>query len=275
MTRGLALITGGNAGIGRATARQLLERDWEVVIASRRAEAGAAAVAALRRYGPVSCVDLDLARLDSVRACAGTVVERWPRVDALINNAGTVRSGWELSADGFELTLQTNHLGHFLLTHLLRGALSAAERPRVVNVSSTMHTRSRGIDFDDLQMQHNYGAVRAYADTKLANVYFTRELARRWPELTSYAVHPGGVRTELGGGGELRGPAGWGWWLVSRFMRSPGSGAKPVTRLATGELRGTNGAYFHRFEERAAEGVAADAASASRLWEVSRELAGV
>ncbi|PZC41799.1 MAG: NAD(P)-dependent dehydrogenase, short-chain alcohol dehydrogenase family [Chloroflexi bacterium] len=121
MRRRVAVITGGNAGIGRAAARQLLERGWEVVVASRREEAGAEVVAALRGYGPVSYVRLDLARFDSVRACAGEVVARWPRVDALINNAGTVRSRRELSADGFELTLQTNHLGHFLMTHLLRG----------------------------------------------------------------------------------------------------------------------------------------------------------
>ena len=175
--------------------------------------------------------------------------------------------------------MQTNHLGHFLLPHLLREALLAASsdgdgRARVVNVRSMMHTRSKGIDFDDLQMAHRYGAVRAYADTKLANVYFTRALAVRWPEVMSYAVHPGGVRTELGGGGELRGPAGWGWWLASRLMRSPESGAGPVVRLASEAVGAASGAYFHRFEERGLVGVAADDGPAWRLWEVSGELVG-
>lgn len=279
MGQPLALITGGNAGIGRAAAAQLLARGWAVIIATRRPSAGEAAVASLGRGGgAISWVELDLARLQSVRDCAAQVRERQPRLDALINNAGTVRSTRELSADGFELTFQTNHLGHFLLTHLLREALAAAEAGRVVNVTSTMHTRSKGIDFDDLQMERHYSVLRAYADTKLAGVYFTRELARRWAGqgVTANAVHPGGVRTELGGGGELRGPAGWGWWLASRFMRSPGSGAKPVVRLAADDdVAGVSGAYFDRFGQRRLSGVAADDEAARRLWEVSAELLGI
>ena len=275
MTQRRALITGGNAGIGRAAASQLLDRGWEVLIAARRPDAAKKVVADLAGRGPVDWVELDLARLESVRTCAAEVRERWPRLDALVNNAGTVRSRWELSADGFDLTFQTNHLGHFLLTHLLRESLAAADAPRVVNVSSKMHERSRGIDFDDLQMEQGYGPVRAYADTKLANVYFTRELARRWPEVESYAVHPGGVRTELGGGGELRPPVGWVWWWMSRFMRSPGSGAKPVVRLATGGVEGPNGAYFDRFDRPDPTAVAADDEAARRLWETSAELVGL
>ena len=277
MRQQLALITGGNAGIGRAAAAQLLARGWEVVIATRRPSAGEAAVESLGRGGGlISWVELDLARLESVRACAAELRERRPRLDALINNAGTVRSARELSVDGFELTFQTNHLGHFLLTHLLHEPL-AAEAGRVVNVTSTMHTRSKGIDFDDLQMERGYGLMRAYADTKLAGVYFARELARRWAGqgVTANAVHPGGVRTELGGGGELRGPAGWGWWLASRFMRSPGSGAKPVVRLAADDdVADVSGAYFDRFKQRRVSGIAADDEAARRLWEVSAELAG-
>ena len=285
MSGRVALITGGNSGIGRAAASQLLARGWEVVIATRRPAAGAAAVEALARGagdggGAVSWVELDLARLESVRTCAQEVGERWPRLDALINNAGTVRSTRELSVDGFELSFQTNHLGHFLLTHVLREALRAAValngEARVVNVTSKMHTRSKGIDFDDLTMERGYGPLRAYADTKLANVYFTRELARRWPEVRAYAVHPGGVRTELGGGGELRGPMGWGWWLVSRFMRSAGGGAKPIVRLAAdADVAEVSGAYFDRFAQRRLTRVAADDAAARRLWEVSAGFVGL
>ena len=275
MERPTALITGGNAGIGKAAARQLLERGWEVVITARRPAAGEATVAALRRHGPISWQPLDLARLDSVRECAARLTADRGRIDVLINNAGTVRSRRELSPDGFELTFQTNHLGPFLLTHLLRPALEAAEAPRIVNVSSTMHRRSRGLDFGDLQMERGYGPVRAYADTKLANVYFTRELARRWPGIVSTAVHPGGVRTELGGGGELRAPGRWVWWLMQRFLRSPGSGAAPVVRLAADDLEGANGAYFHRFKRPALLGPAADDAAARRLWEASESLLGM
>ena len=275
MDRPTALITGGNAGIGKAAAKQLLERGWEVVITARRPRTGQATVEALRCHGPVSWQPLDLARLDSVRDCAARLAGDRPRIDALINNAGTVRSRRELSQDGFELTLQTNHLGPFLLTHLLRPALEASDAPRIVNVSSTMHRRSRGLDFDDLQMEHGYGPVRAYADTKLANIYFTRELARRWPQVVSNAVHPGGVRTELGGGGEIRAPGRWVWWLMKRFLLSPASGAAPVVRLAADDLNGANGAYFHRFKRPTLLGPAADDDAARRLWEASESLLGM
>ena len=275
MERPTALITGGNAGIGKAAAKQLLERGWEVVITARRPPTGEATVDALQRHGPISWQPLDLARLDSVRECAARLTDERGRLDVLINNAGTVRSRRELSPDGFELTFQTNHLGPFLLTHLLRPALEAAPAPRVVNVSSTMHRRSAGLDFDDLQMERGYGPMRAYADTKLANVYFTRELARRWPGIVSTAVHPGGVRTELGGGGELRAPGRWVWWLMKRFLRSPGSGAAPVVRLAADDLEGANGAYFHRFKRPTLLGPAADDAAARRLWEASESLLGI
>ena len=270
-----ALITGGNSGIGRAAASQLLDRGWDVLIAARRPDAARKVVGDLSRRGSIDFVELDLANLASVRECASAVKERWPQLDALINNAGSVRSRREQSADGFELSFQTNHLGHFLLTHLLRDQLGAAESPRVVNVSSKMHQRSHGIDFDDLQMEQGYSAVRGYADGKLANVHFARELARRWPDVEAYAVHPGGVRTELGGGGELRGLPRWVWWFASRLMRSPGNGAKPVVQLAAGEIEGPNGAYFDRFDIPTPTPAAADDEAAKRLWEISAELVGV
>ena len=136
-----ALITGGNSGIGRAAASQFLDRGWDVLIAARRPDAARKVVGDLSRRGSIDFVELDLANLASVRECASAVKERWPQLDALINNAGSVRSRREQSADGFELSFQTNHLGHFLLTHLLRDQLGAAESPRVVNVSSKMHQR--------------------------------------------------------------------------------------------------------------------------------------
>ena len=138
-----------------------------------------------------------------------------------------------------------------------------------------MHRRSRGLDFDDLQMENGYGPVRAYADTKLANIYFTRELARRWPQVVSNAVHPGGVRTELGGGGEIRAPGRWVWWLMKRFLLSPARGAAPVVRLAADDLAGANGAYFHRFKQPTLLGPAADEDAARRLWQASESLLGI
>ena len=285
----VALVTGGNSGIGRATAAALLGRGWEVAITARRPAAGAAAVERLRGAGPgpVTCLSLDLADLASVRACAEAAREQWGSLEALVNNAGTVRSRRALSVDGYELTFQVNHLGHFLLTTLLLDRLRAdgaspspgtAGGGRVVTVSSQMHARARGLDFEDLHMAQGYGAARAYAHSKLANVLFSRELARRLAGtgVTANAVHPGGVRTELGGGGELTGLAGRGWWLMKRFLRSPGAGARPVVRLvAEGDVAGVSGAYFDRMRQVEPAAAARDDVAARRLWAVSAALVGV
>ena len=274
-----ALITGGNAAIGRATAIGLAKLGYHVLITSRRAERGASAMERIRRQSGREAVEwlpLDLADFASVRACAAAVVEREAPLRVLINNAGTIRSRRELSVDGYELTFQINHLGHFLLTSLLLDRLVTSGPARIINVTSQMYRRAReGLDFDDLQMERDYSAVRAYGHSKLANIYFTQALARRLDGrgVTANAVHPGGVRTELGGGGELRGLTGASWWLIKRFLRSPASGARPVMRLATADdVAGMSGAYFERESRLKLRGAAADAHAAERLWEISERL---
>ena len=277
--RPTVLITGGNAGIGRAAAVELARLGYAVLITSRDAERGAAAVERIRRESGVDAVEwlpLDLSNLASVRACAARVVERGRPLEVLINNAGTIRSQRALSVDGNELTFQVNHLGHFLLTTLLLEGLGTKGPSRIINVSSQMYGRAKGgLDFDDLQMERGYSAVRAYSHSKLANIYFTRALARRLAGqgVTVNAVHPGGVRTELGGDGELGGVTGVSWWLIKRFLRSPSSGARPVVRLATSdEVAGVSGAYFEREKQQSLRGVAADAEAAARLWAISERL---
>jgi NAD(P)-dependent dehydrogenase (short-subunit alcohol dehydrogenase family) len=274
-----ALITGGNAGIGRATAVELARRGYEVVITSRQAERGASAVARIQRESGrdgVACLSLDLADFASVRACAAEVIEQGKPLAVLVNNAGTIRSQRALSVDGNELTLQINHLGHFLLTTLLLEGLGTARPSRIINVSSEMHSRAKaGLDFDDLQMERGYGAMRAYSHSKLANIYFTRALSRRLEAdgVTVNAVHPGGVRTELGSDGEFGGLTGVGWWLMKRVLRSPSSGARPVVRLATSDdVAGVSGAYFARMKQVTLRGIAADAEAAERLWAMSEQL---
>ena len=277
--RPAALITGGNAGIGRATAIELARLGYAVLITSRQAERGVAAVERIRRESGSDAVEwlsLDLSDFASVRACAAGLIERGQRLDVLINNAGTIRSKRALSVDGNELTFQVNHLGHFLLTTLLLDGLEVAGPSRIINVSSEMHARARGgLDFDDLQMERRYGAMRAYSHSKLANIYFSQALSRRLGAdgATANAVHPGGVRTELGSDGEFGGITGASWWLMKWVLRSPGSGARPVVRLATSDdVAGVSGAYFARMKQQTLRGVAADAEAAERLWTASEQL---
>ena len=279
MSAPTALITGGNAGIGNAVALALAQQNFRVVIAARRSERGEAAVATVRRENGSAAVDwlaLDLADLASVRRCASIFRERYDRLDVLVNNAGTIRSRRAISADGYEVTFQVNHLGHFLLTSLLLDRLQASAPARIINVSSQTYRRERdGLNFDDLQLEGGYSTLRAYAASKLANIYFTRELARRLGEgdVTVYAVHPGTVRTELGGDGELTGLEGVGWWVVKRFLMSPSKGAAPIVLLATAaDISAPSGAYFKRMKREHLSGAAADGDAARRLWEISERL---
>ena len=279
MSAPTALITGGNAGIGKAVALALAQQNFRVVIAARRPERGEAAVAAVRRESgsaAVAWLALDLADLASVRRCASIFRERYARLDVLVNNAGTIRSRRAISADGYEVTFQVNHLRHFLLTSLLLDRLQASAPARIINVGSQTYGRAReGLNFDDLQLEWGYSALRAYAASKLANIYFTRELARRLGEgeVTVYAVHPGTVRTELGGDGELTGLEGVGWWVLKRFLMSPRKGAAPIVLLATAaDISAPSGAYFNRMKREHLSGAAADGEAARRLWEISERL---
>ena len=193
------LVTGGNTGIGRATAIALARGGARVYIACRSPELGATAVSAIRAAAGTDTVwllPLDLASLDSVRACAASFLERDEPLDVLINNAG-VGGRRGLTADGFELQFGVNHLGHFALTQLLLERLKASgPGSRVVNVSSQSHYTAPGIDFDAVRRKTaSFAATREYAVSKLCNVLFTQELARRVDPgtVTAYSLHPGVV----------------------------------------------------------------------------------
>ena len=200
------LITGGNTGIGKATAVDLAHRGAHVLFTSRDAERGAAALAEIRAESgrdDVECLALDLADLDSVRACAADFLAREDRLDVLINNAGInlVRGARQLSKHGHELHLAVNHLGHMLLTDLLLDRLKASAPSRVVVLSSHAYLMSpQGLKLDDLHMEEGYKAFQCYGHSKLANIAYTIELAKRLEGtgVTVNAVHPGYVETELG-----------------------------------------------------------------------------
>ena len=202
MNQAIALVTGATDGIGRATAHALAARGYRVIVHGReaaRVEQARAEISGRAGGAAVGACVADLLDERAVRAAAARVVEEYPRLDLLVNNAGAFFPSRRESVQGHEATLAVNHLAHFLLTHLLLPSLRAAPAARVVNVSSMAHGSGR-IDLDDLHLTRRYGGREAYAAAKLANVLFTAELARRLgpaATVTVNALHPGIIATKL------------------------------------------------------------------------------
>lgn len=278
------VITGGNAGIGKEAAVGLAIQGARVVITSRDAGRGADALREIRdRTGSdrVEVMPLDLASTASIRAFATEALERLDRIDVLLNNAGLVVGSRRETEDGFELTFGVNHLGHFLLTDLLLDRLKASAPARVVVVSSHAHKQARkGLDFDDLQSERRYRAFSVYGRTKLANILFVRELARRLEGsgVTVNALHPGFVASRFGRDGDL----GWfigkvGMPLASPFAISPEKGALTSIHLASSpDVEGLSGLYFYKCAPSTPSAAARDDVAATRLWQASEQLlAGV
>jgi NAD(P)-dependent dehydrogenase (short-subunit alcohol dehydrogenase family) len=276
----VVVITGGNAGIGKEAAVGLAGLGARVVITSRNEERGRSAqkeIADRSGSDSVEVMSLDLASFTSIRSFAADVLDRFDHVDVLVNNAGLILRRRAETRDGFEETFGVNHLGHFLLTDLLLERLRAGAPARVVVVSSDAHKGARqGLDFDDLQGEHKYRWAKAYSKSKLANIYFARELSRRLDGtgITVNALHPGFVRSEFGRGGDLGGIYGWGIkYLASPFAISPEKGARTSIYLASSpEVEGASGGYFYKCKLTAPSTVAQDDDAASRLWDASEKL---
>src|SRR5256712_5379756 len=267
------LVTGANSGIGKATALGLARLGGTVVMACRSATRGEAARQDIVRDSGNSKVYLeivDLASEDSTRSFAEEFQRKYPRLDVLINNAGVYTPHREVTPDGLERTFEVNYLSGFLLTHLLLDLLKTSAPSRIVNVSSSAHAGGT-IHFDDLQGDRRYGGFGAYGQSKLAQILFTQELARRLEgtRVTVNACHPGVIRTNLGMGGSsvvVR--------FVKMFLKSPEKGAETPIYLATSpEVEGISGKYFVRNQMLAPSARAQDPAVARRLFEVSMELA--
>lgn len=273
------IVTGANTGIGKATAAGLARRGARVMMVSRSPEKGEAARADLLRAQPgarLEVVEGDLGSLATTRALAEQLLERCPRIDALVNNAGVWMTAREVTPDGFERTFGVNHLAPFLLTSLLRERLEATGGARVVNLSSALYLRGR-LDFADLQRERGrFSGSEAYASSKLANLYFTQELARRLAGtgVTTYAVHPGVVRSELPR--RMSAPLRVGYKLITPFLKTPAQGAATSIHCATAPgLEGASGSYFAGSRRRRVLGPGRNDAAARRLWEVSAELVGL
>jgi retinol dehydrogenase-12 len=270
------LVTGATSGIGQETAAALASLGATVIIVARDAARGAAAAAEIRRRAPAAQVETmtaDLSSLTQVRELAGEVVARHDRLDVLVNNAGVISAGRQLSADGLESTFATNHLGPFLLTNLLRGLLERSAPARVVTVSSAVHQQVRAVPWDDLARGGPAG--QAYPLSKLLNVLFTFELARRLAGtgVTGNCLHPGFVRTGLGR--NVTGAPGAVVRLVLRFRPGPATGARTSVYLASSpEVADVTGGYFVACQPAQASALARDARAGARLWTLSEELAG-
>lgn len=275
----ICLVTGATSGIGREIAVGLARMGGTVVLVGRsrlRCEHAVKQVA-LQAGKPVDAIQYlvaDLASQVSIRSAAEDFRDRFDNIDVLINNAGVFRARREISADGIEYTLAVNHLAPFLLTNLLMEMIRSC-RARVVTTSSIAH-KSGKIDFGDLQFEkRRYGGIKAYSQSKLANILFTKELANKLEGRgTANCFHPGGVRTNLSQGNP------WYyrllWSLASPFLLSPEKGADTGVYLASSaDVEGRSGRYFVKRKEVTPSAEADNPDSARILWSASEKLTGI
>jgi NAD(P)-dependent dehydrogenase (short-subunit alcohol dehydrogenase family) len=278
----LCVITGGTDGIGKAAAYGLAMQGARLIVHGRDPDKGARAVAELKARSGNSAIEFlaaDFSSLEEVRRLAAAILERAPRVDVLVNNAGGIFVKRALSSDGYEKTFAVNHLAPFLLTHLLLDALKSGSASRIVTTASNAH-RSAKMRFDDLQLTRKYSPMGAYAISKLANILFTRALTKRLQgtSVTATCLHPGFVRTNFGGNNtaDISPLLKAIFSFVSRFARTPEKGAETVLYLASSpEVQGASGGYYFDCKRIAPTRAGEDDGAAEQLWHVSEQLVGI
>ncbi|GLV54080.1 short-chain dehydrogenase [Dictyobacter sp. S3.2.2.5] len=271
----VCLVTGSSSGIGKATAKELAGMGATVVMVCRNRAKGEAVQAEIKEANAHAQVDLivaDLSQLSQVRRAAGEFTKTYPQLHVLINNVGGLKSEREVTPDGLEYAFATNYLAPFLLTHLLLDTLKASAPARIINVSSAGHTLGR-IDFANLQGERGYSPSRAYADSKLAQLYATYEWAEqlKGTGITVNALHPGAVATNFND--NLKGFVR----LIGMFNNvvgtRPEKGAQTTLYLATSpEVEGVSGKYFSKSKQVPSSKRSYDMAVRTRLWCVSEEL---
>ena len=275
----VCVVTGATSGIGEVTARRLAEDGATTVIVARNRAKADEVMRSIARAGVPGKVELvmaDFESLDDVRRAASELVARFPKVDVLVNNAGAINVSRRTTKDGLETTFAANHLAPFLLTHLLLERLKQAAPSRIVNVASRAHVRSR-IDFDDIEGKRSYSGMRAYSQSKLCNILFTYELARRLDGtgVTANCLHPGVIAS--GFGKNQPGLFSFGAKLVAPLLWTKEKGARTSLYLAESpEVAGVTGKYFDSdTREISSSKVSYDRDAQRRLWELSERMTGL
>ena len=278
MKEKICLITGATSGIGQAAAMGLAGKGATVIVAGRSEQRCQNTVTHIKSETGNQNVDFLLADLSvqaGVRALAADFKSLYDHLDVLVNNAGAIFFRRRVSADGIEMTFALNHLAYFMLTNLLLENLKAATHARIVNVSSSSHWGQQ-LDFENLELNRGYRAMKAYGRSKLANLYFTYELARRLAgtSVTVNAMHPGLVRTNIGGNN------GWIVRLLLPFIHlrslTPAQGASTAIYLASSpDVETVSGKFFVRERDVPSDQVSYDESVAARLWQVSAKMTGL
>ena len=269
------VLTGASRGIGRETALALGKMGADLSIVVRDAERGKAVaeeVRALKGGGDVEVFIADLSSLGDIRRVGAELLAKHDVIDVLVNNAGALLMDRQVTKDGYEATFATNHLGYFLVTKMLLDAVKKAPAGRIVNVASEAHRRG-SLAFDDLMGEKKYAGWFAYSASKLANILFTAELARRLEgtKVTTNSLHPGVIASGFARNND--GLVGFLAKLASPFLMSSEDGAKTTLFLATDPSgAATNGLYFSKCKPKTPSREARDASVAKRLWDVSEEL---
>lgn len=274
----IIMVTGANSGIGKEAALELAARGARLVIVCRNRERGEPALAAIKAQSGNDTVELMTADFESqrqIRDLAAEYLRTHDRLDVLVNNAGLYLSTRHETEDGIEATWAVNHLAPFLLTNLLLDAIKAAAPARIVTVASDAH-RAGAIDFDDLEMKAKYRWLAAYAQSKLANVVFTYELARRLEGtgVTATCMHPGTVATGIWN--RNKNVLNYLLRLFKPFYLSSKKSAEAVVRLAvSSDVEGVTGKYFDKMQQAKSAPVSYDEDLAARLWQVSEAMTGL
>ncbi|MBC8061165.1 MAG: SDR family oxidoreductase [Clostridiaceae bacterium] len=278
-SKDIILITGGSAGMGKATAIELAKTFATVVILCRSKEKGEKALIDIKRESKSDNVNLficDLGNMDSIRKFTEAFKEKYKKLNVLINNAGVILPSRHETSDGFELQFGVNHLGPFLLTNLLLETISNSSPGRIINVASGAH-KVGNIHFKDVNLKNNYNLIKAYSQSKLANILFTYELSKRLQgtKVTVNCLHPGAVATEMG----VNRKTGFGSAIskmLKPFFLTPLQGASTAIYLATSEeVQTVTGKYFYKKKPIKSSKLSYEKELSKNLWNLSEQLTGL
>ncbi|MGV3558992.1 SDR family oxidoreductase [Larkinella arboricola] len=270
------LITGANSGIGRVTALELAKKGFDIIMLCRNMEKARPVRQEIKKVSKTGHVDLvwcDMASQVSVMQAAREIADRYDRLDVLLNNAGLYIDKKQDSPDGIELTFATNHLGPFLLTNLLLNLLRKGTDPRIVTVSSEAHRWDHGFVIEELAKPRKYDGMRAYGASKLCNILFTNELAKRLADdgITANSLHPGAVKTNFGQ--SISSVKSLVFSLMRPFFISPEKGAETSIYLTSSpDVQGQTGLYFAKCRPKVPSAAAQSQFNASQLWTLSEQL---